>query len=71
MSQQGIDKTQLVWDRMKKTRSSCLRVKTITRRKYTSAAESRIVLEGFRRQNWLTPTTHSSLLWFIYRRNRR
>ena len=69
MSQSDSDKALAAEERSQETESFVRRVRSITRRKYTSEEKIRIVLEGFRREvtvnatcaggraSSLTPTT--------------
>ena len=50
MSQSNPDKAEAVEERTEQTRSFVRRVRSATRRKYTSEEKIRIVLEGFRRE---------------------
>ena len=50
MSQSDSDKDQDAEERSRDTKSFVRRVRSVTRRKYTSEEKIRIVLEGFRRE---------------------
>ena len=50
MSQSNPDKAEAAEERTEQTRSFVRRVRSATRRKYTSEEKIRIVLEGFRRE---------------------
>ena len=50
MSQSDPDKTMAAEERSEETRSFVRRVRSVTRRKYSSEEKIRIVLEGFRRE---------------------
>ncbi len=50
MSQSDSDKAQAAEERSQETKSFVRRVRSVTRRKYTSEEKIRIVLEGFRRE---------------------
>ena len=50
MSQSSVGKPEAVEERTEQTRSFVRRVRSATRRKYTSEEKIRIVLEGFRRE---------------------
>ncbi len=50
MSQPDTDKALAAEERSQETKSFVRRVRSVTRRKYTSEEKIRIVLEGFRRE---------------------
>ena len=50
MSQSEADKALAAEERSQETRTFVRRVRSVTRRKYTSEEKIRIVLEGFRRE---------------------
>ncbi len=50
MSQSETDKALAAEERSQETRTFVRRVRSVTRRKYTSEEKIRIVLEGFRRE---------------------
>ena len=50
MSQSDSDKALAAEERSQETKSFVRRVRSVTRRKYTSEKKIRIVLEGFRRE---------------------
>ena len=58
MSQSDSDKGQDAEERSRDTKSFVRRVRSVTRRKYTSEEKIRIVLEGFRRE-----VTVNDLCW--------